>query len=131
MSWKDFQSFFHDLSICYVGPQDIFPHRIDFQGVYDKDKLYGFQGELTTQQTSQVMITVAKEDLRYAQGSDSNNRQGVYLMEKVDENQYVRVASTGEFARQEVTLEALIHPNKKYVVAGWSKAKKFGFFFFK
>jgi hypothetical protein len=64
-----------------------------------------------------VLITVAKEDLRYAQGTDSNNRQGIYLLEQLESGALVRVASTGEFARQEVTLEATLKPGKTYFVA--------------
>jgi hypothetical protein len=87
--------------------------------VYDQQTTYGFQGEISSEvDNNEVMISIAKEDLRFAQGSDTSNRQGIYLLEQVGENKFVRVASTGEFARQEVTLEARLNRGRKYCFAG-------------
>ncbi len=120
MLWKDFQQFFHDVSICLIGLTDEW-HRLNFSGVYDRDHAYGFQGRLASETETPVLITVAKEDLRYAQGTDSNNRQGIYLLEQLADGKLARVASTGEFARQEVTLEATLKPGKVYFVAVMSQ----------
>ncbi len=116
MLWKDFQQYFHDVSISLISVTDNWP-RLTFSGVYDQQHAYGFQGRIVAHKDTPALITVAKEDLRYAQGTDSNNRQGMYLLEQLESGELVRLASSGEFARQEVTLEATLKAGKTYCVA--------------
>jgi hypothetical protein len=129
MTWEDFQKFFHDVTVCLIGYNNYLTQ--SFDGIYDKDHLYGFQAELKVEPSESdanchTLITVAKEDLRFAQGSDVDNRQGLYLMEKMEGGRFAYVASSGEFSRREVTLECNLKVGNEFSLLWWC----WGLFFF-
>lgn len=115
MEWGDFQSFFHSITLSLVGMTDNWKTDYVLNGVYDKDHLYGPQCFLSVDEPMTVLISATKDDLRYATGADVDNRQGIYLLQVLQDGSFEFLSSTGEFSSREVTLMADLEPGKRYM----------------
>lgn len=87
-----------------------------FDGVYDKSEPYGPQCSISVKgpEPTPVLICIAKEDLRFAQGADKDNSQGLYLMERCSDGRLVLVESSGDMSRREISIEAKLQPQRHY-----------------
>jgi hypothetical protein len=66
MLWSDFMQFFSEITICKVGVMNKWSQPFHFDGVYSREQPYGPQCNLCVvgDGESQVLISIAKEDLR-------------------------------------------------------------------
>jgi hypothetical protein len=118
MQWSDFINFFSEVVMCCHNSTNDWKTRRSTHGQYDRNQIHGPQCRISDIKAETLaLVTISKEDLRWAQGSDKDNRQGIYLLERDTEDGAARfVDSTGEFCRRDVSLLATLKPGKIYDV---------------
>lgn len=126
MLWKDFCSFFHDITLCLFGVLPTWKTHFVQNGTYNRANQYGVQCIIRSEEPSQALVTVAKADLRFASGSDKDNRQGLYLLSRnrgsTSEEDWQYVMSTGEVCRRELSLGLVtLQPDKEYLAVVMSQ----------
>ncbi len=104
--------------VCKVGQMHDW-NVVVYDGVYDKKEPYGPQCVLrvTGTEATPVLLNIAKEDLRFAQGADKDNSQGLYLIERLADGSCQLVQSSGDMSRREISMEVTLQPGRTYELA--------------